>query len=46
MGVAVVVVSGGCEIGVGLVVAGSAWFWLQDRCWVLAVGMGGVRFAC
>ena len=29
-----------------LVVAGSVWFWLQDRCWVLAVGMGGVRFAC
>jgi len=26
MGVAVVVVFGGCEIGVGLVVVGSAWF--------------------
>ena len=53
MGVAVVVgwvvamvVSGGCKIDLGLVVVESAWFQLRDRCWVLVMGMGGIRFAC
>ena len=33
------VVFGGCEIDMGLVVAKSV-----DRCWVLVMGMGGVGF--
>ena len=44
--VVTMLVSSGCEISVGLVVAGSVWFQLQDWCWVLTVGMGGVGFAC
>ena len=39
--VVAVMVPSGCQIGVGLVVADTAWFWLWDRCWVLVAVSSG-----